>query len=202
MAQEMGKLDVHSKTSAEPPLCSVNSKGESILCVTKDWEFFSPKLCHRSMVGIGCWTFIRLPCYTQSLVQKQYCSWSRWDWNGGWKDGRWRWEGEICLNTPVSRTNPRSYTQGSQCPSNDTAEKTEKKKSWEPQEKNISSIGEQQLKWLQIIHQIPRGSKGSGRTLKCGKKTVNVLYPAKNQPSGIEGVTETFSDEQKTDEVK
>lgn len=27
---------------------------------------------------------------------------------------------------PVSRTNPRSYTQGSWCPSNDAAEKTEK----------------------------------------------------------------------------
>ena len=60
------------------------------------------------MVGIGCWTFICLPCYTQSLVQKQYCSWSRRDWNGGWKDGRWRWEGEIRLNTPVSRTNPNA----------------------------------------------------------------------------------------------
>lgn len=85
---------------------------------------------------------------------------------------------------------------------NQTAEKTEKKKSWEPQEKNISSIGEQQFRWLQIIYQIPHGSKRSGRTLKCGKKRVNVLYPGKNQPSGIEGVTETFSDEQKTDEVK
>lgn len=86
---------------------------------------------------------------------------------------------------------------------NQTAEKTEKKKKMLRATREKCIYRGQQLKRLQIFHQIPCGSKSKRRNLfKCGKKRINVLYPAKNEPSGMEGVRETFPDEQHTEEVR